>query len=244
MDTDMKTALNKMKIAIAATSLLASCVVMAQTETSGEGRNGPDKSGVSIPVSVDRLMSLDEVFRLERICAQDAAQEVLEQMLRQQLPAEVVGRPLQVIAIKDANSTRMLSFTLTWYSRVARTKKPGDSRIAIRFNIGQNWNSDEQSITRNDVIVRTVSTEVFESINSIQRYYTNPYNINVGLHYDYTTNTIRNSFGQETVEYLLKKLTIVGNGAVTLRNDLQKDIPTAFKINFNKYQKCIRDQLQ
>ena len=85
----MKTVLNKVKMSVIAASLLASCISQA-VESSGEGRNGPDKNGVSIPASMDqRLITLERFTRSKEHCDNVQHKKLLSQLIR--IPYEEVS---------------------------------------------------------------------------------------------------------------------------------------------------------
>jgi hypothetical protein len=80
--TDNKT--SKWMIASALVSVIAltGLAAKAQESESGEGRNGPDKAGVSIPVSVDRMLTVAELEIAAQSCKEDQLVAIASQILR------------------------------------------------------------------------------------------------------------------------------------------------------------------
>lgn len=55
-------------------------------EGNGEGASGPDLSGVSIPVAVDRVITLEDTERATEVCAKELRDKLSAVIFRGRLP--------------------------------------------------------------------------------------------------------------------------------------------------------------
>lgn len=78
------------KSLVSAAISLATLATSAQEASSGVGRHGPDKSGVSIPVQVDRSLRNYELYQATDKCSYIINESLLSQIFRKKLTSDQI----------------------------------------------------------------------------------------------------------------------------------------------------------
>lgn len=95
---------NNFRVFISLGITLLNLVATSAFAESGEGRNGPDQSGISIPHRLDRKLELPELYRASLRCTPSFGANLIGQILRQQVA-------LNEISLTPADENEFLGYS-------------------------------------------------------------------------------------------------------------------------------------
>jgi hypothetical protein len=216
---------------------------MDSLKLSGAGRNGPDRSGLSIPVTIDRGVTLYKFMVAKVTCEQQTSQELLSQMIRQQVSNLVFHSQYPTTTIFDLNGK-------PFYYRfeVQNPYLPSATKPTVYFHAGFAKGGsilyDVSTLTQNFVPTRfQVSLEIE---NLIATAYQEGASFSGGLMMSYDIK--KDSGYDEMGSFNILKQLVVGyqvqaSPLVRKVPNSDRTIPTPFSLSAEDFQQCMHNQL-
>ncbi len=211
---------------------------------SGAGRNGPDQSGVSIPMVIDRGITLARFLKAKLACEQQASQLLLSQMLRQEVGNLVFNPRIPKMAILDLNGKPV------YYQFQVGNPDSAFSASVPTVYFRAPFRLEVFSVQDYSILVQGFVPSRYSVSPEIEKRITTAYaeeahfSGGLAMSYQIKKDSGYNEFGsfsegsQLVVAYQIQASPLVRD----VPNSNQK-IPTPFKLSAEDFKQCMHNQL-